>query len=132
MTMTDPLGDMLTRIRNAQLRGKGKVTSPASKLRGWVLDVLTDEGFIRGYAKVEFPNGKSEFEIELKYNEGAPVIQMIERVSTPGRRVYSPVSEIPTVHNGLGIMILSTPKGIMSDTAAREKNVGGEVLCRVF
>src|SRR3546814_16808550 len=95
MSMTDPLGDMLTRIRNAQLRGKGKVTSPASKLRGWVLDVLADEGFIRGYAKVDFPNGKSEFEIELKYNEGAPVIQMIESVSTPGRRVYSTVSALP-------------------------------------
>lgn len=132
MTMTDPLGDMLTRIRNAQLRGKSKVVSPASKLRGWVLDVLADEGFIRSYAKVDFPNGKSEFEIELKYNEGKPVIELIERVSTPGRRVYSGVETIPTVHNGLGITILSTPKGIMSDAAAREKNVGGEVLCRVF
>ncbi len=132
MTMTDPLGDMITRIRNAQLRGKGKVTTPASKLRGWVLDVLADEGFIRGYAKVDFPNGKSEFEIELKYSDGAPVIQLIERVSTPGRRVYSSVKTMPTVHNGLGISILSTPKGIMSDVAAREKNVGGEVLCRVF
>jgi small subunit ribosomal protein S8 len=132
MTMTDPLGDMITRIRNAQLRGKGKVVSPASKLRGWVLDVLADEGFIRGYAKVDYPNGKSEFEIELKYNEGTPVIQLIERVSTPGRRVYSSVKEVPSVHNGLGISILSTPKGVMSDAAAREKNVGGEVLCRVF
>jgi small subunit ribosomal protein S8 len=132
MTMTDPLGDMITRIRNAQLRGKSKVSTPASKLRGWVLDVLADEGFIRGYAKIDFPNGKSEFEIELKYNDGAPVIQMIERVSTPGRRVYSSVKTMPTVHNGLGISILSTPKGIMSDAAAREKNVGGEVLCRVF
>ena len=132
MTMTDPLGDMITRIRNAQLRGKGKVATPASKLRGWVLDVLADEGFIRGYAKVDYPNGKSEFEIELKYNEGTPVIQLIERVSTPGRRVYSSVREVPSVHNGLGISILSTPKGVMSDSAAREKNVGGEVLCRVF
>ncbi|MDR3499101.1 MAG: 30S ribosomal protein S8 [Parvibaculum sp.] len=132
MTMTDPLGDMITRIRNAQLRGKSKVATPASKLRGWVLDVLQDEGFIRGYAKVDYPNGKSEFEIELKYNDGSPVIQMIERVSTPGRRVYSSVKTMPTVHNGLGISILSTPKGIMSDVAAREKNVGGEVLCRVF
>jgi small subunit ribosomal protein S8 len=132
MTMTDPLGDMITRIRNAQLRGKSKVATPASKLRGWVLDVLQDEGFIRGYAKVDYPNGKSEFEIELKYNEGTPVIQVIERVSTPGRRVYSSVKEVPTVRNGLGISILSTPKGVMSDSAAREKNVGGEVLCRVF
>jgi len=132
MTMTDPLGDMITRIRNAQLRGKSKVVSPASKLRGWVLDVLADEGFIRGYAKVDYPNGKSEFEIELKYNEGTPVIQMIERVSTPGRRVYSSVKTMPVASNGLGISILSTPKGIMSDVAAREQNVGGEVLCRVF
>lgn len=132
MTMTDPLGDMITRIRNAQLRGKSKVVTPASKLRGWVLDVLAEEGFIRGYSRVEYPGGKSDFEIELKYNEGAPVIQMIERVSTPGRRVYSSVKSMPTVYNGLGISILSTPKGIMSDTAAREQNVGGEVLCRVF
>ena len=132
MTMSDPLGDMLTRIRNAQIRGKSKVVTPASKLRGWVLDVLADEGFIRGYSKVEYADGKSEFEIELKYSEGEPVIREIERVSTPGRRVYSSVKTMPTVHNGLGISILSTPKGIMSDAAAREQNVGGEVLCRVF
>ena len=132
MTMTDPLGDMITRIRNAQLRGKGKVVTPASKLRGWVLDVLADEGFIRGYAKVDYPNGKSEFEIELKYNDGAPVIQMIERVSTPGRRVYSKIKELPRVYAGLGISILSTPRGVMSDAEARAANVGGEVLCRVF
>lgn len=132
MTMTDPLGDMITRIRNAQLRGKSKVTTPASKLRGFVLDVLQDEGYIRGYSRTDYAGGKSEFEIELKYNEGNPVIQMIERVSTPGRRVYSSVKEMPTVHNGLGISILSTPKGVMSDTAARDQNVGGEVLCRVF
>ena len=132
MTMSDPLGDMLTRIRNAQTRGKSKVVTPASKLRGWVLDVLADEGFIRGYSKTEYADGKSEFEIELKYSEGEPVIREIERVSTPGRRVYSSVKAMPTVHNGLGISILSTPKGIMSDAAAREQNVGGEVLCRVF
>ena len=132
MTMSDPLGDMLTRIRNAQIRGKSKVVTPASKLRGWVLDVLADEGFIRGYSKVEYADGKSEFEIELKYSEGEPVIREIERVSTPGRRVYSSVKAMPTFHNGLGISILSTPKGIMSDAAAREQNVGGEILCRVF
>ena len=132
MTMSDPLGDMLTRIRNAQTRVKSKVVTPASKLRGWVLDVLADEGFIRGYSKTEYADGKSEFEIELKYTEGEPVIREIERVSTPGRRVYSSVKTMPTVHNGLGISILSTPKGIMSDAAAREQNVGGEVLCRVF
>jgi len=132
MTMSDPLGDMLTRIRNAQLRGKSKVVTPASKLRGWVLDVLAEEGFIRGYSKVEYADGKSEFEIELKYSEGEPVIREIERVSKPGRRVYSSVKAMPTFHNGLGISILSTPKGIMSDAAAREQNVGGEILCRVF
>ena len=132
MTMSDPLGDMLTRIRNAQLRGKSKVVTPASKLRGWVLDVLADEGFIRGYSKTEYADGKSEFEIELKYSEGEPVIREIERVSKPGRRVYSSVKAMPTFHNGLGISILSTPKGIMSDAAAREQNVGGEILCRVF
>ena len=132
MTMSDPLGDMLTRIRNAQIRGKSKVVTPASKLRGWVLDVLAEEGFIRGYSKVEYADGKSEFEIELKYSEGEPVIREIERVSTPGRRVYSSVKAMPTFHNGLGISILSTPKGIMSDAAAREQNVGGEILCRVF
>ncbi len=131
MTMSDPLGDMLTRIRNAQLRGKSKVNVPASKLRGWVLDVLADEGYIRGYARVE-QEGKADFEVELKYHEGRPVIQVIERISKPGRRVYSSVKEMPTVRNGLGISILSTPKGIMSDTAARDQNVGGEVLCRVF
>ena len=132
MTMSDPLGDMLTRIRNAQTRGKSKVVTPASKLRGWVLDVLAEEGFIRGYSKVEYADGKSEFEIELKYSEGEPVIREIERVSKPGRRVYSSVKAMPTFHNGLGISILSTPKGIMSDAAAREQNVGGEILCRVF
>ena len=132
MTMSDPLGDMLTRIRNAQTRGKSKVVTPASKLRGWVLDVLADEGFIRGYSKTEYADGKSEFEIELKYTEGEPVIREIERVSTPGRRVYSSVSDIPLVRNGLGISILSTSKGVMSDNAARNENVGGEVLCRVF
>jgi len=132
MTMTDPLGDMLTRIRNAQMRGKSKVVSPASKLRGRVLDVLQTEGFIRGYSQTDYDGGKSEFEIELKYHEGDPVIQEIARVSKPGRRVYSSAKDMPTVHNGLGISILSTPKGVMSDTLARDENVGGEVLCRVF
>ena len=132
MTMTDPLGDMLTRIRNAQLRGKSKVTTPASKLRGRVLDVLESEGFIRGYGRTDYAGGKAEFEIELKYHDGRPVIQTIERVSTPGRRVYSSVRDMPTVQNGLGISILSTPKGVMSDNTARDQNVGGEVLCHVF
>lgn len=132
MTMTDPLGDMLTRIRNAQMRSKSKVATPASRLRGNVLDVLQEEGFIRGYAKVDYDSGKSEFEIELKYFDGQPVIKKLQRVSTPGRRVYSSVRNIPTVANGLGVAILSTPKGVMSDAKARAENVGGEVLCSVF
>ena len=130
--MNDPLGDMLTRIRNAQMRGKSSVNSPASKLRRWVLDVLKDEGYIRGYSETDIVNGVSELEIELKYYEGQPVIQEIQRVSKPGRRVYSSVKTMPVVRNGLGISIVSTPKGVMSDNAARENNVGGEILCRVF
>ena len=130
--MNDPLGDMLTRIRNAQMRGKSSVNTPASKLRRWVLDVLKDEGYIRGYSETEIVNGVSELEIELKYYEGQPVIQEIQRVSNPGRRVYSSVKTMPVVRNGLGISIVSTPKGVMSDNAARENNVGGEILCRVF
>ena len=132
MTMTDPLGDMLTRIRNAQLRGKSTVSTPASKLRRRVLDVLEREGYIRGYAEVEQTGVQPVFEISLKYYEGEPVIREIQRVSTPGRRVYSPVQRLPRINNGLGIAILSTPKGVMSDTNARDENVGGEVLCRVF
>lgn len=132
MSMTDPIADMLTRIRNAQLRGKSKVATPASRIRGSVLDVLESEGFIRGYAAVEHGSGKSEFEIELKYFEGEPVIREINRVSKPGRRVYAGVKNLPTVYNGLGISILSTPKGVMSDGEARNQNVGGEVICTVF
>lgn len=132
MSMTDPLGDMLTRIRNAQMRKKSKVSSPDSRLRQRVLDVLQSEGFIRGYTTVEFDNGRSEIEIELKYYDGEPVIRTIERISKPGRRVYASVKNIPRVANGLGISILSTPKGVMADHLAREENVGGEVLCRVF
>jgi len=131
MTMSDPLGDMLTRIRNAQMRKKSKVTSPGSRLRERVLDVLQAEGYIRGYAQLE-EDGKAELEIELKYYDGQPVIREIERVSRPGRRVYASVRNIPRVSNGLGVSILSTPKGVMSDTEARDQNVGGEVLCRVF
>ena len=132
MVMTDPLGDMLSRIRNAQMRGKSKVSTPASKLRERVLEVLASEGYIRGYARIELTGAFPEFEIELKYHDGRPVIQEIERVSKPGRRVYSSVSDLPRVYNGLGVSILSTPKGVMSDADAREKNVGGEVLCKVF
>ena len=130
--MNDPLGDMLTRIRNAQMRGKSTVISPASKLRSWVLDVLQDEGYIRGYSENKLGNGSGELNIELKYYEGQPVIQEIQRVSKPGRRVYSSVKTMPVVRNGLGISIISTPKGVMTDNAARENNVGGEILCRVF
>lgn len=132
MAMNDPLGDMLTRIRNAQQRRRPKVVTPASNLRARVLDVLAEEGFIRGYTRVDKRSGVSEIEIELKYNNGQPAIRDIERVSKPGRRVYSPVRDIPTVANGLGVAILSTPKGVMSDTRAREEKVGGEVLCNVF
>jgi small subunit ribosomal protein S8 len=132
MSMTDPIGDMLTRIRNAQMRGKSVVSTPASKMRARVLDVLQSEGFIRGFAKVDYDGGKSELEIELKYYDGEPVIREIHRVSKPGRRVYASVKELPVVYNGLGISILSTPKGVMSDSQAREQNVGGEVLCEVF
>lgn len=132
MSINDPVGDMLTRIRNAQMRGKSKTTTPASKLRGRVLDVLESEGYIRGYTKVEHENNKRDFEIELKYFDGVPVISKMRRVSKPGRRVYSSVKEIVPVRNGLGISILSTPKGVMSDAAAREHNVGGEVLCQVY
>ena len=131
MTMSDPLGDMLTRIRNAQLRRKSKVSTPDSKLRQNVLNVLKSEGYIRDYSMVE-TNGHSEIEIELKYYDGEPVIREIVRVSRPGRRVYSSVTTIPRVANGLGVSILSTPKGVLSDADAREQNVGGEVLCRVF
>ncbi len=132
MSMNDPLGDMLTRIRNAQMRRKNKVTTPGSRLRANVLDVLRSEGYIRDYSSTDFGNGRTEFEIELKYYEGEPVIRTIERVSKPGRRVYSAVSNMPRVANGLGITIVSTPKGVMADHVAREQNVGGEVLCRVF
>ena len=132
MSVSDPIGDMLTRIRNAVGRKKTKVTTPASKLRARVLDVLQSEGYIRGYSEVEFGNGKSELNIELKYYEGASVIREIGRVSKPGRRVYVSVKSIPQVANGLGITILSTPKGVMADHQAREQNVGGEILCSVF
>jgi len=130
--MNDPLGDMLTRIRNAQQRRRPKVSSPASKLRERVLDVLQSEGYIRGYARIDHKNGPAEFEIELKYANGQPAIREIRRISKPGRRVYTAVRELTTVANGLGVAILSTPKGVMSDTRAREENVGGEILCNVF
>ncbi len=131
MNISDPVGDMLTRIRNAQERGKTKVAVPPSRLRERVLEVLHKEGYIRGFTTVEI-DGKAELEVELKYFDGAPVIKEIQRVSKPGRRVYASVSTLPSVYNGLGISILSTPKGVMTDADARAQNVGGEVLCTVF
>ncbi len=131
MPMNDPVGDLLTRIRNAQMRNKSKVTSPNSKLRESLLEVLKNEGYIRGYAVVE-KDGRSEIEIELKYFDGEPVIREIERVSKPGRRVYTSVKNMPRVNNGLGVTIVSTPKGVMADHDARDANVGGEILCTVF
>jgi len=131
MALTDPLGDLLTRIRNGQQAGKSSIDSPASKLRANVLEVLKKEGYIRGYAVVEDGN-KRNLRVELKYYEGEPVIKTINRISTPGRRVYSGIEDLPKVRGGLGISILSTPRGVMSDIEARASNVGGEVLCRVF
>jgi small subunit ribosomal protein S8 len=132
MALSDPLGDMLTRIRNGQRARMSVVVSPASKLRTNVLEVLKREGYIRGYAQEEVRPGVSNVKIELKYHEGEPVIKQITRVSKPGRRVYSKIGDLPKVYNGLGISILSTPRGVMSDNEARAANVGGEVLCRVF
>ncbi|NIZ14100.1 30S ribosomal protein S8 [Phaeobacter sp. HF9A] len=130
--MNDPIGDMLTRIRNSQMRGKSTVMTPASKLRAWVLDVLQSEGYIRGYEAGTDERGHPALEISLKYYEGEPVIRELKRVSKPGRRVYMGVNDIPSVRQGLGVSIVSTPKGVMSDANARAANVGGEVLCTVF
>ena len=130
--MNDPIADMLTRIRNSQLRGKSIVETPASKLRAWVLDVLADEGYIRGYEATTGKDGHPAIEIALKYYEGTPVIREVKRVSKPGRRVYMGVKDIPSVRQGLGVSIVSTPQGVMSDANARAANVGGEVLCTVF
>ncbi len=132
MSVNDPVGDLIARIKNAAERKRSKVSTPASKMRARVLDVLQDEGYIRGYALVERPGAHPEFEIELKYFDGQPVIVEIARVSKPGRRVYSSIGDLKPVKNGLGISILSTSKGVMSDAAARDQNVGGEVLCRVY
>jgi small subunit ribosomal protein S8 len=132
MALHDPLGDMLTRIRNAQMRKSERVNTPGSSFRARVLDVLKTEGYIRGYSTTEFGNGRTEFDVELKYAEGQPVIREIARVSKPGRRVYASVEALPRVNNGLGIAIVSTPKGVMADHDARDQNVGGEVLCTVF
>jgi|SRR6056297_2987645 small subunit ribosomal protein S8 len=130
--MNDPIGDMLTRIRNGQMRGKSTIVTPTSKLRERVLEVLQSEGYIRGYEMVTGANGHPSIEVSLKYYEGTPVIREMARVSTPGRRVYMGVKDIPQVRKGLGVSIVSTSKGVMSDAAARAANVGGEVLCTVF
>ncbi|QDH13145.1 30S ribosomal protein S8 [Formicincola oecophyllae] len=132
MSMSDPLGDMLTRIRNAQRARHATCTAPASKLRGNVLEALKREGYIRGYEREEIRKGIAQFSIELKYSEGEPVIRELQRVSKPGRRVYSGIKDLPRIYGGLGVSILSTPRGVLSDTEARAANVGGEVLCRVF
>jgi len=132
MSMSDPLGDMLARIRNGQRARKRTVTTPASKLRANVLDVLQREGYIRGFSWAEMRSGVSELTVELKYADGEPAIRELSRVSKPGRRVYSGIKDLPREFNGLGISILSTPRGVMSDAEARAANVGGEVLCRVF
>ncbi len=132
MSMSDPLGDMLTRIRNAQRARHAGCVAPASKMRANVLEALQREGFIRGYTAEELRPGVAQLRIELKYTEGEPVIKEITRVSKPGRRVYSKIKELPRVYAGLGISILSTPRGVLSDVEARAANVGGEVLCRVF
>jgi small subunit ribosomal protein S8 len=130
--MNDPIGDMIARIRNAQMRSKPKVSIPGSRLRERVLEVLKTEGYIRGFASVSHESGRNELEVELKYFDGAPVIREIERVSKPGRRVYASVKALPRINNGLGISILSTPKGVMADHDARDANVGGEIICTVF
>lgn len=132
MAITDPIGDLLARIRNGQLRGMAKIKSPNSRQRVRVLDVLQAEGFIRGYAEVEFKGGRRELEVELKYHEGRPAIRELERISTPGRRVYASVRDLRPHRSGLGLSIVSTPQGVMTDASARENNVGGEVLCHVF
>ena len=132
MQVNDPVGDLIARINNAQMRKKPKVSTPNSRLRVSVLDVLKNEGYIRGYSTVEHKDGRSEVEVELKYHEGEPVIREMSRVSKPGRRVYVAVRNLPRINNGLGVAILSTPKGVMADHDARDANVGGEVLCTVF
>ena len=132
MTFTDPIGDMFSRIRNGQMRGKETVLMPASRFRGNVLDVLQREGYIKGFKKLEIANNKNEFRIELKYVDGQPVIKSISRVSKPGRRVYSNIKDLQRNFDGLGTYILSTSKGVLSDSEARVESVGGEILCKIF
>lgn len=132
MSFSDPIGDMLTRIRNGQKARKSTITSPASTLRENILEVLKEEGYIRGYAREKLSEGIDQITIELKYYENQPVIQTLTRISKPGRRVYAKIKDLKPINNGLGVIVLSTPKGILSDGKARELNVGGEILCNVF
>ena len=132
MSLQDPLSDLFSRIRNAQMRKKSIVSSPVSKLRENILEVLKKEGYIRGYSVTKHSSGKEEIDIELKYDDKGPVISNITRISKPGRRVYSGAGRIPFIHNGLGISIISTSKGVMSDNEARQQKVGGEIICKVF
>ena len=132
MSLQDPLSDLFSRIRNAQMRNKSIVSSPVSKLRENILEVLKKEGYIRGYSKTKHSSGKEELDIELKYDESGPVISNITRISKPGRRVYSRATSIPKIQNGLGMAIISTSQGVMSDIDARKNNIGGEIICKVF
>ena len=132
MTLIDPIGDMFTRIRNGQMRSLTTINVPASNFRQNILEILKEEGYINNYYIEKLENNKINLKVDLKYYEGLPVIKEIRRVSKPGRRAYSRATSIPKVMNGLGLAILSTPKGVMSDTTARKNNIGGEVICRVF
>ena len=132
MSLQDPLSDLFSRIRNAQMRNKSIVSSPVSKMRENILEVLKKEGYIRGYSVTKHSSGREELDIELKYDDKGPVISNITRISKPGRRVYSGAERIPFIHNGLGISIISTSKGVMSDNEARQQKVGGEIICKVF
>ena len=132
MSTNDPIGDLITRIRNAQMRRHSNLVVPASKLRGWVLDVLADEGYIRGYSRLEKEGEKPSFDIELKYFDGSPVISKITRVSKPGRRVYKGATELPRVQGGLGVAVISTSQGLMPDREARKRRLGGEIVCEVW
>ena len=132
MTFVDPIGDMITRIRNAQMRLLNNVKIPSSKFRAQILDILKNEGYISNYKILKDSKNKNNFSVDLKYNNGTPVIKEIKRVSKPGRRIYARATSIPKIQNGLGLAIVSTSKGIMSDNDARNQKIGGEIICRVF
>ena len=132
MSLSDPIGDMIARLKNAQVRNHKKVKLPSSKFKAKIADVLKNEGFIIDYKINENEGNKPDLEINLKYNYGSPVISTIERVSKPGRRIFSSAESLPKINNGLGIAIISTPKGVMTDVDARKQKVGGEIICKVF